>query len=159
MLLNTITPALYYYTGNITTEKQDWTAFSTTLLIVLWSFLKPQPLKNQLLRITQMDSWPSQDSAHCTLWQPNPCAHLDDSLTGGERQPHQAGVVDWHDLVTDAELPRTGGRASIHHVGQDDGGQNRAPARLHNNYAQNLPLLLLQLQLWQEKERERETEA
>ncbi len=147
--------------GIITIGNQDCSAFASTLLIALWwlSSPKPQTLNNQLLRITQMDSLPSQDSAHCALSQPNPSAHLDDSLTGGERKPHQAGVVDWHDLVTDAELPRTGGRASIHHVGQDDGGQNGAPARLHNNYAQNLPLLLLQLQLWEERDGESQTEA
>lgn len=43
----------------------------------------------QLLRIILMDSWPVFRQTGQTL-----VAHLDDSLTGGERKPHQAGVVD-----------------------------------------------------------------
>lgn len=73
--------------------------------------------------------------------------YLNDSLTGGEWQPHEAGVVDGHDLVSDAELARASRRPPIHHVGQDNCGQNGAPARLHNHHTQDLPFTLLQLQL------------
>lgn len=73
--------------------------------------------------------------------------YLNDSLTGGEGQPHEAGVVDGHDLVSDAELAGASGGAAVHHVGQDDGGQDGSPAGLHDHHAQDLPLALLQLQL------------
>lgn len=43
--------------------------------------------------------------------------YLNDSLTGGEGQPHEAGVVDGHDLVSDAELARASRWPAIHHVG------------------------------------------
>lgn len=76
--------------------------------------------------------------------------YLDDSLTGGERQPHKAGVVDGHDLVSDAELARACRRTAVHHVGQDDSGQDGAPAGLHNHHAEDLAFALLQLQLWME---------
>ena len=73
--------------------------------------------------------------------------YLNDSLTGGERQPHEAGVVDGHDLVSDAELAGASCRPAVHHVGEDDGGQNGAPAGLHNHHAKDLAFTLLQLQL------------
>lgn len=44
-------------------------------------------------------------------------SYLYDSLTGGERQPHEAGVVDGHDLISDAELAGASRRAAVHHVG------------------------------------------
>lgn len=31
--------------------------------------------------------------------------YLNDALAGGERQAHQAGAVDGHDLVPNAQLP------------------------------------------------------
>lgn len=73
--------------------------------------------------------------------------YLDDALAGGERQPHQAGVVDGHDLVSHAELPGASGRPAVQHPGQDDGGQDGAPAGLHDHHPQDLPLLLLHIQL------------
>lgn len=76
-----------------------------------------------------------------------PSGYLDDSLTGGERQPHEAGVVDGHDLVPDAELAGAGRRAAVHHVGQDHRGQYGAPAGLHDHHPQDLAFALLQLQL------------
>lgn len=78
--------------------------------------------------------------------------YLYDALTGGERQPHQAGVVDGHDLVAHAEFPRSSRRAAVEHAGQDDGGQDGAPAGLHDHHTQALALLLLHVQL--EKHRE-----
>lgn len=56
------------------------------------------------------------------LFWPHTCAlsvslYLNDSLTGGEWQPHEAGVVDGHDLVSNAELARTSCWPTVHHVG------------------------------------------
>lgn len=31
--------------------------------------------------------------------------HLDDALAGSQGQPHQAGAIDGHDLVPNAQLP------------------------------------------------------
>lgn len=83
--------------------------------------------------------------------------HLDDSLTGGERQPHEAGVVDGHDLVSDAELAGASRRAAVHHVGQDNRRQYGTPARLHDHHPEDLAFALLELQLRAEKAREEET--
>lgn len=71
--------------------------------------------------------------------------YLDDSLTSGEWQPHQAGVVDGHDLVSDAELARACCWPAVHHVGQDNCWQDGAPAGLHYHHTQDLPFTLLQL--------------
>lgn len=83
--------------------------------------------------------------------------YLDDSLTGGERQPHEAGVVDGHDLVSDAELAGASRRAAVHHVGEDNRGQYGAPAGLHDHHPQDLAFALLQLQLRAGMAREEET--
>lgn len=69
-------------------------------------------------------------------------AHPDDALAGVEGQPHQARPVDGHEAVPDAQLTRPLRRAPVHQVGDDHGGQDGAPARLHDGDAQDLPLLL-----------------
>ena len=69
--------------------------------------------------------------------------YLDDALAGGQWQPHQAGVIDGHDLVADAELPGARRRPGVHHVGQDHRRQDGAPPRLHDHHAQDLPFALL----------------
>lgn len=60
--------------------------------------------------------------------QPPQSSYLDDSLTGGERQPDKAGVVDGHDLVSDAELAGASCWAAVHHVGEDNRGKYGAPS-------------------------------
>lgn len=64
--------------------------------------------------------------------------HLYDALAGGQRQSHQTGSVDWHDLVSYVQPSRPLGRPGMHHVGNDYSGQDGAPATLHNDHAQNL---------------------
>lgn len=79
------------------------------------------------------------------------CAlYLDDALAGGQWQPHQAGVIDGHNLVPNAEFSRAGCRATVEHAGQDDGGQDGAPTRLNDHHTEALPLLLLHIQLQRE---------
>ena len=80
-------------------------------------------------------------------------AHLDDALAGVEGQPHQAGPVDGHDLVSDVQPPGLLRRPSMHHAGDDDGGEDGAPPRLHDHQAQHLALLLLDVNLRGERER------
>ena len=41
-------------------------------------------------------------------------------------------------LITNVELAAPGGRAGWAEVGQNDGGQHRAPPRFHYHHAQNL---------------------
>lgn len=75
--------------------------------------------------------------------------YLYDALTGGQWQPHQAGVVDGHNLVADTEFPRASCRAAVQHASQDDSGEDGAPAGLYDHHAEALPLLLLHIQLGQ----------
>lgn len=89
--------------------------------------------------------------------QPSQSPYLDDSLTGGERQPDKAGVVDGHDLVSDAELAGASRRAAVHHVGEDNRRKYGAPSGLHNHHPQDLAFALLQLQLRAEMARGKET--
>lgn len=86
------------------------------------------------------DALQSLLQARCTS---SPSLYLNDSLTGGEWQPHEAGVVDGHDLVSDAELARASSRPAVHHVGQDDRGQNGPPSGLHDHHPQDLAFALL----------------
>lgn len=49
-------------------------------------------------------------------------------LASSQRQPHQAGSVDGGDTVPYAQGPAALGRAPVEEVGNDRGGQQRAPA-------------------------------
>lgn len=60
--------------------------------------------------------------AHRTL------THAHSGLAGGQRQPHQAGSVDGGEAVPNAQGPAALGRAPVEQVGDDRGGQQRAPA-------------------------------
>lgn len=62
------------------------------------------------------------DPAHRTL------THAHGGLAGGQRQTHQAGSVDGSDAVPYAQGPTALGRAPVEQVGNDRGGQQRAPA-------------------------------
>lgn len=73
--------------------------------------------------------------------------NLNDALTGGKGKAHEAGVIDGHDLIAHIEFARAGGRAVVQHAGQDDSGEDGAPARFHDHHAQNLSLLLFKLKL------------
>lgn len=52
----------------------------------------------------------------------------DDVLTGGDGQAHQAGAVDGHDAITDAELTTAFSWASVEEVGHHHCGKDGAPA-------------------------------
>lgn len=73
--------------------------------------------------------------------------YLDDALAGAERQTHQTRPIDGHDLVSDIEATGLLSRASVHHAGDDDGGEDGTPARLHYHHAQDLSFLLLDVNL------------
>lgn len=77
--------------------------------------------------------------------------NLDDALTGGQWQPHEAGVINGHNLVPNTEFSRTSCRAAVQHTGQNDSGQNGAPTRLHNHHTEALPFLFLHIQLKQKE--------
>lgn len=62
------------------------------------------------------------DTAHRTA------THTHSGLAGGQGQPHQAGSVDGSDTVPNAQGPAALGRAPVEEVGNDRGGQQRAPA-------------------------------
>ena len=66
--------------------------------------------------------------------------YLDDALAGGQWQSHQTGPINGHDLVSYVQSARPLSRPSMHHVGNDDSGQDGAPATLYNDHTQNLPL-------------------
>lgn len=70
-------------------------------------------------------------------------SHLDDALAGGQRKSHQAGPIDRHDLVSNVQSARPLRRPSMHHVRDDDGGQDGAPSTLHNDHTQNLTFTFL----------------
>lgn len=59
---------------------------------------------------------------------PQNLTHAHSGLAGGQRQPHQAGSVDGSDTVPYAQGPAALGRAPVEEVGNDRGGQQRAPA-------------------------------
>lgn len=69
--------------------------------------------------------------------------HLDDTLAGGQRQPHQTGAIDGHDLIPDVQSAGPLSRPSMHHVGDDDSRQDGAPPTLHDDQTQNLSLRFL----------------
>lgn len=69
--------------------------------------------------------------------------YLDDALASGQWQSHQTGPINRHDLVSYVHSARPLSRPSMHHVGNDDGGQDGAPPTLHNDHTQNLPLSFL----------------
>lgn len=81
--------------------------------------------------------------------QTNSDPYLDDALTGGQRQPYQAGVINAHNLVPYAEFSGASSGATIQHTSQNDGGQNGAPTRLHDHHTKALPFLFLHIQLEQ----------
>lgn len=54
-------------------------------------------------------------------------SYLDDALAGAERQTHQTGPVNGHDLIPDVESTGLLSWAGVHHAGNDDGGQDGAP--------------------------------
>lgn len=78
-------------------------------------------------------------------------SYLDDALAGCKRQPHQTGVIDGHYLVADTEFSRASRRAAVLHPGQDDGGEDGAPAGLYDHHAEALPLLLVHVHLQHEE--------
>lgn len=59
---------------------------------------------------------------------PEDGSDLDDALAGAERQTHQTRPVYGHDLVTDVQPARLLRRPSMHHAGDDDGGEDGPPA-------------------------------
>lgn len=65
-------------------------------------------------------------------------SYPDDVLAGGDGQTHQAGAVDGHDAVTDAELAAALGGTSVKEVGHHHCGQDGAPPRLHHCQTQDL---------------------
>jgi len=69
-------------------------------------------------------------------------SHPDDVLAGGDGQAHQAGAVDGHDAVPDAEGPAALCRAPVQQVGHHHRGQDGAPAGLHHRQTQDLPWAL-----------------
>lgn len=73
--------------------------------------------------------------------------YLDDALAGAERQTHQTRPIYGHDLVSDVQSTRLLSRTSVHHAGDDDGGQDGPPARLHYHHTQDLSFLLLDVNL------------
>ncbi len=76
-------------------------------------------------------------------------SYFNDALAGGERQAHHTGAVDGHDLIADVQSSRLGRRSAVHQAGDDDRGEDGAPAGLHDYYTQNLPFLLLDVHLTQ----------
>lgn len=85
----------------------------------------------------------SNFSVYFTKNQPSVDQYLDDALTGGQRKPHKAGVINGHDLVPHIELSRASSRATVQHTGQNDCWQNGAPTRLHDHHTEALPFLFL----------------
>lgn len=73
--------------------------------------------------------------------------YLDDALAGAERQTYETRPVNGHDLVSDIEATGLLSRAGVHQAGDDDGGEDGTPARLHYHHAQDLSFLLLDVNL------------
>lgn len=65
-------------------------------------------------------------------------SYPDDVLAGGDGQTHQAGAVDGHDAVTDAELAAALCWTSMKEVGHHHSGQDGAPTWLHHRQPQDL---------------------
>ncbi len=79
----------------------------------------------------------------CSLLKIISYTYLDDALARGQWQSHQTGPINGHDLVSYVQSARPLSRPSMHHVGNDDSGQDGAPPTLHNDHTHNLPFSFL----------------